>query len=68
MTLTVEESETVAQYAPDLATYISEEIPKFVTGARDLATWDEFMDTVKEMHADEIAEIYQAAFERYYEE
>ena len=67
LSLTTAESEVVAQYATDLATYISEEIPKFVTGARDLATWGDFMTTVESMHVAELTEVYQAAYDRYFE-
>ena len=67
LSLTTEESEIVAQYGPDLATFISEEIPKFVTGARDLATWGDFMATVEDMHVAELTEVYQAAYDRYFE-
>ena len=65
LSLTTEESEVVAQYATDLATYISEEIPKFVTGDRDLSTWDDFMQDVDGLHVDELTAVYQAAFDRY---
>ena len=68
LSLTTAESEVVAQYATDLATYISEEIPKFVTGDRDLATWDDFISAVETMHVEELTEVYQAAYDRYYEE
>ena len=68
LSLTTEESEIVAQYGPDLATYISEEIPKFVTGDRDLSTWGEFMDAVNTMHVDELTEVYQASYDRYVSE
>jgi len=68
LSLTTEESEIVAQYGPDLATYISEEIPKFVTGDRDLSTWGEFMDAVNAMHVDELTEVYQASYDRYVSE
>ena len=68
LSLTTEESEVVAQYATDLATYISEEIPKFVAGDRDLATWDDFMATVESMHVEELTAVYQAAYDRYYED
>jgi len=67
LSLTTAESEIVAQYATDLATYISEEIPKYVTGDRDLATWGDFMSTVESMHVEELTAVYQAAYDRYYE-
>ena len=67
LSLTTEEGQTVAQYAPDLATYISEVIPKFVTGEKPLDDWDAFMKDVSGMHVDELVEVYQAAFDRYFD-
>ena len=68
LSLNTEESQVVAQYATDLATYISEVIPKFVTGEKPLTDWDAFMDDVNSMHVDELTEVYQAAFDRYFED
>ena len=65
MSINTEESQVVAEYAPDLATYISEVIPKFVTGEKPLDEWDVFMDEVSGMHVDELTEVYQAAYDRY---
>ena len=68
LSLNTEESQVVAQYATDLATYISEVIPKFVAGEKPLTDWDAFMDDVNSMHVDELTEVYQAAFDRYFED
>lgn len=67
LSLNVEESEVVALYATDLATYISEEIPKFVTGDRSFDTWDDFMADCEGMHVDELVAAYQGAYDRYFE-
>ena len=67
LSLNVEESEVVALYATDLATYISEEIPKFVTGDRDFAQWDAFVADCEGMHVDELLAAYQGAYDRYAE-
>jgi putative aldouronate transport system substrate-binding protein len=64
--LNSEESEIVALYATDLATYMSEEIPKFVTGDRDMSEWDAFVENCMGMHVDELLAAYQGAFDRYY--
>lgn len=66
LSLNTEESQVVAQYATDLATYISEEIPKFVTGDQDMGQWDAFMENVAGMHVDELLAAYQGAFDRFY--
>ena len=67
LSLNTEESQVVAQYATDLATYISEVIPKFVTGEKPLSEWNAFMDDISGMHVDELTAVYQAAFDRYYD-
>ena len=63
--LNSEESDVVALYATDLATYISEEVPKFVTGDRSFDTWDEFVAECAGMHVDELLAAYQGAYDRY---
>lgn len=63
--LNSEESDVVALYATDLATYISEEVPKFVTGDRSFDTWDEFVAECTGMHVDELLAAYQGAYDRY---
>lgn len=63
--LNSEESDIVALYATDLATYMSEEIPKFVTGDRGFDTWDDFVAECEEMHVEELLEAYQSAYDRY---
>ena len=68
LSLNTEESQVVAQYATDLATYISEVIPKFVTGEKPLSDWDAFMNDVNSMHVEELTAVYQAAFDRYFED
>lgn len=67
LSLNTEESEVVALYATDLATYISEEVPKFVTGDRDFAEWDTFVSTCEGMHVAELLAAYQGAYDRYAE-
>lgn len=65
LSLTTEESEVVALYATDLATYISEEAPKFVTGDRSMDIWDDFIANCEGMHVAELTEAYQSAYDRY---
>ena len=67
LSLNVEESEVVALYATDLATYISEEVPKFVTGDRDFTQWDSFVSECEGMHVEELLAAYQGAYDRYAE-
>ncbi len=65
--LNSEESDVVAQYATDLATYISMEVPKFVTGDRNFDDWDTFVGECEGMYVEELLEAYQNAYDRYME-
>lgn len=65
--LNSEESDIVAQYATDLATYISMEVPKFVTGDRSFDDWDAFVEECEGMNVAELLEAYQNAYDRYME-
>lgn len=67
LSLNTAESEVVALYATDLATYISEEVPKFVTGDRSFTEWDAFVSACEGMHVEELLEAYQGAYDRYLE-
>lgn len=67
LSLNTQESEVVALYATDLATYISEEVPKFVTGDRDFADWDTFIAACEGMHVAALLAAYQGAYDRYAE-
>ena len=64
--LTAQESEEYNGYYSDISTYLSTEVVGFVTGARDLGTFDDFIDTLKSMGADRCLEIRQASLDRYY--
>ena len=64
--LTAEETEEFMGYYSDIATYLSTEAVSFVTGARNLGTFDDFIDTLKSMGADRCLEIRQTALDRYY--
>ena len=50
----------------DISTYLSTEAVGFVTGARDLATFDDFVETLKSMGAERCLEIRQQSLDRYY--
>lgn len=65
LTLLTEESSVLATYGTDIVTYVSEMLPKFIMGDLPLDSWDDYVATLKEMHIDEIVEIYQAAYTRY---
>ena len=64
--LTAQESEEYNGYYSDISTYLSTEAVGFVTGARDLATFDDFVETLKSMGAERCLEIRQQSLDRYY--
>ena len=64
---TPEEGTEVTTIMADINTYIKEEQTKFVTGARSLDTFDDFIATIKSMNIDRAIEIKQNALNRYYE-
>lgn len=66
-TYTTEESAEVAAVWTDIDTYVDENIPKFITGDKDLADYEAFVDTLNEMGVPTILDCRQAAYERYME-
>lgn len=65
LSLTTDESATLATYGPDLITYVSETLPKFILGDLPLTQWDQYLETLTAMHIDDIVAVYQAAYDRY---
>ena len=66
VTYTTEESEVISQYKADLDTYVTECLAKFITGSMDVdKDYDSFAAQLEEMGANEIKEVYQAAYERF---
>ena len=66
ITLTVEESEEYTSRFNDITTYMSESIPKFITGDLNLeGDWDTFVTGVKNMGIDRCLEIQTEALARY---
>ncbi|OZB92136.1 extracellular solute-binding protein [Paenibacillus sp. XY044] len=63
--LTPEEQAEVTTMTSDLNTYLSQMEAKFVTGAEPLSGWDKYVDTIKKMGGERMAEIYQAAYDRW---
>ncbi|MGI5936222.1 MAG: hypothetical protein ACOX7I_05435 [Oscillospiraceae bacterium] len=65
--MTIEEAEEYTELVTDLCTYLSEMVPAFILGTRDINTeWDAFVNTQKELDVDRIIEIYQNAYDRYW--
>lgn len=65
-TLTAAEVEEYNGIYSDISTYLSTEAVSFVTGARSLDTFDDFIDTLKSMNVERCIEIKQEALDRYY--
>ncbi|MCG7408488.1 extracellular solute-binding protein [Paenibacillus sp. ACRRX] len=59
-----EQSEASAKLS-DLDTYVKQMEAKFVTGQEPLANWDKYLETCKKMGGERVAEIYQAAYDRW---
>lgn len=65
LSMTTEESDTLSRYCTDLTTYAAETLPKFVMGELSMDQWNDYVETVREMHMDEILDAYQMAYNRY---
>ena len=66
VTYSTEESEVISQYKADLDTYVTECLAKFITGDLDVdKDYDAFAATLVDMGADDVKEVYQAAYERF---
>lgn len=65
--MTVEESEEYNGLATDIATAVSEQALRFVTGERSLDEYDAFVEEMVGMGLDRMTELKQAAYDRYLE-
>lgn len=64
--LTVEEQSEINSLNSDLSTYVKQMEAKFITGAESVdGGWDAYVDTLKKMGAQRVAEINQAAYDRW---
>lgn len=66
LSYSVDESEKIAEVSTDLCTYVSESIPRFITGELSVDTdWDTYIDTLNTMKIQEAITAYQSAYDRY---
>lgn len=65
LTFTQEESETVAARKIDVETYCKEMIPKFILGIEPIENYPQFVQTMKDLGAEELLAVYQMAMDRY---
>ncbi|RXZ79418.1 extracellular solute-binding protein [Paenibacillaceae bacterium] len=63
--LTSDEQAEVNVLTSDLNTYVRQMEAKFITGAEPIGNWEKYISTVKKMGGERIAEIYQAAYDRW---
>ena len=64
---TTEESDQIAVLSTDLGLFCDDYYVGFITGEYDLEKdWDEYVKQCNSMKLDELTDIYQAAYNRYY--
>lgn len=64
--LTLDEQQEVNTLKPDLDSYLQQMEAKFVSGEASIDDeWDKYVDTMKSLGAEKIAEINQAAYDRW---
>lgn len=60
---TSEQSDEIAQYSTDMATYVSENYLQFVDGSKPLSEWDSYVEGLKLTGWYKCLDIYQQAYE-----
>lgn len=65
LSLTQEESSRFSSIMTDINTYKDEMISKFIMGSTSLDTFDDFVNTIRNMGVEEAIAIQQAALDRY---
>ena len=60
-TLGTEEATTFAQYYSNILTYATENIAKFITGARSLDEFDDYVADIESMGIDKCVACWQSA-------
>ena len=62
---TADESSIISQYLVDITTYVEEMHVAFITGTASLDTFDNYLESLKNMNLDQILKVRQAQYERY---
>ena len=60
-----DEAEIVSDYLVDLTTYADEMNVAFITGTTSLDEYDNYVDTLKSMHLDDLLKVRSAQYDRY---
>ena len=61
---TLDEQEVVSRVQPDLISYVTEMTAKFIMGIEPLDNYDEYLEELDALGAQELQAVYQAAYER----
>lgn len=64
---TNEEQQTMNPIIADVRTYVEQMEAKFISGNTPLSEWDNYVNTLKNMKADQLVQIYQQAYDRWKE-
>lgn len=64
-TPTSEETANLNLIMADIKTYVDENVPKFITGEKDMSEWDGFADTIRSLNIDQAISIMQGILDRY---
>lgn len=64
---TAEESQRVSELWGPINSYVLEMLPKFIKGEEPLNNWGNFVQETKDMGVEEIIEIRQAAYDRFFD-
>ncbi len=62
-----QDSIKLTSYTNDIKAYINENIVKFITGTREMSTWDAYVNELNKMNIKEFLAIYQSAYDRWKE-
>jgi len=65
VTLTSEEGSEYSKLYGDIETFVTESIPKFITGTKPMSEWDSYVAQINKLGIDRCIEIYQNALNRY---
>ena len=65
VTLTAEETQQVTAALGDITTAASTETLKFIMGARDFDTWEDYCQDINAMGLEDVVAVYQDAYQRY---
>ncbi len=64
VSLTDEEATLAADYNTSIASFVTENLTKFIIGQRPMSEWDAFKAELLELPVDELLAVYEAAYNR----